>query len=161
MIRNGITIGLSFLSMLGMAACGSSASDDPLADSWSATSCYGSSSKPADVESCYTELTLGDDLTVELKAEQISLAATASNPGCTTTWRITGQQWSTDHVTETLTVTGKGATTVERAGCINEANDKEAAATSDLSIAEGSGTYTINENSLAIESGPLKGTYTR
>ncbi len=161
MIRNGITIGLSLLSMLGMAACGSSASDDPLADTWSSTSCYGSSSKPADVESCYTELTLGNDLTVELKAEQVSLSATASNPGCTSTWLITGQQWSTDHVGETLTLKGKGATTLERSSCIHEADDKEAAATSDLSIPEGSGTYTINENSLAIESGPLKGTYTR
>lgn len=161
MNRNGITIGLSFLSLLAIAACGSAASDDPLADTWSSTSCYGASSKPADVESCYTELTLGDDLTVELKTEQLSLAATSSNPGCTTTWLITGQQWSTDHVSETLTLKGKGATTVERAGCIHEADDKEAAATSDLSIAEGSGTYTINEDSLAIESGPLKGTYTR
>jgi hypothetical protein len=61
-----------------------------------------------------TELTLGDDLTVELKAEWRSLAATSTNPGCPTTKLITGQQWSTDHATTTFTLKGNGTATVER-----------------------------------------------
>jgi len=159
-INNSI-LGLSLLSLLAMAGCGDSAEDDPLAGTWSNTGCFGSATKPADVESCSTELTLGDDLTVELKAEWVSLSATATNPGCTTTRMVTGQQWSTEHATDTFTLTGNGAATVERSGCVNDMDDMAATATTDISVPTGDATYTISGDSLSVKSGSLQGTYTR
>lgn len=158
---NKIVLGFSLVPLLATAACGSSADDDPLAGVWSNTSCYGSSSKPADVESCETELTFDNDLTIQLKAEWISLAATSTNPGCTTTKLVTGQQWSTEHATDTFTLTGDGAATVERTGCVNEGDNMEATATTDISIPNGETTYTLSGDTLSIKSGLLEGTYTR
>jgi hypothetical protein len=156
-----ITIGFSLVSLLAVAGCGSSADDDPLAGTWGNSTCFGEASKPADVESCSTELTFGDDLTVELMAEQVSLAATATNPGCTTTRRVTGQEWSTDHAAGTFTVTGNAAATIERSGCVNDADNMDATATSDIDLPGGDTRYTLSDDTLSVSSGALQGTYTR
>lgn len=157
-----ITLGLSLMSLFAIAGCSSSDADtDPLTGTWSNTSCYGVPSKPADIESCNTELTFGDDLNIELKAERISLAATSTTPGCTTTRLITGQQWSTDHAAETFTVTGSGAATIERTDCINETDNMDATATTDVSIPREDTKYTLSGDTLSVKSGPLAGAYTR
>jgi hypothetical protein len=156
-----IITGFSLVSLLAMAGCGTSADDDPLAGTWSNSSCYGSTSKPADIESCTTELRFENDLTIELQAEWISLAATSTNPGCTTTKLVTGQQWSTDHERDTFTVTGGAEATMERTGCVNETDNMEPAATSDISIPTGETTYTLNGDTLTLQLGSLSGTYTR
>jgi hypothetical protein len=157
---NKITIGFSLVSLIAMAGCGNGV-DDPLAGTWSNTDCYGVSSKPADIESCNTELIFGNDLTLELTAERISLAATATTPGCTTTRLITGQKWSTDHARDTFTVTGDGATTIERTNCVNETDNMDAVDTTDVSISDGAATYTLSDNTLSVKSGSLTGTYIR
>jgi hypothetical protein len=155
------TIGFSLVSLIAMAGCGNGVEDDPLAGTWSNTDCYGVSSKPADIESCNTELTFGNDLTIELTAERISLAATSITPGCTTTRLVTGQQWSTDHGRDTFTVTGDGAATIERTNCVNEADNMEATATTDVSIPNGDSIYTLSGDTLSVKSGLLAGAYTR
>lgn len=156
-----IILGFSLLSLIAIAGCGSSAEDDPLTGTWSNTTCYGVASKPADIESCNTELTFEPDLDIELTAEQISLAATATNPGCTTTRLVTGQQWSTNHATETFTVTGNGSATIERTNCIHEEDNMDATATTDVSIPGGESTYTLSDDTLTIRTGLLEGIYTR
>ncbi len=156
-----IALGFSLVSLLATAGCGNGVSDDPLAGTWSNTSCYGSSSKPADIESCKTEMTFGDDLTVELRAEWISLSATATNPGCSTLKVVTGQTWSTEHEADTFTVSGDGKATMERTNCVNDADNLEASDTTDISIPGGDTTYTLSGDTLYVKSGSLEGTYTR
>jgi hypothetical protein len=158
---NKISIALSVMSLIAIAGCGSSAEDDPLTGTWSNSSCYGAASKPDDVESCNTELTFSGDLEIELMAERISLAATATNPGCTTTRLITGQEWSTDHEAGTFTVSGSGSATIERTDCVNEADDMDATSTKDVSIPAGETAYTLSDDTLTVKSGSLAGTYTR
>lgn len=158
---NKITIGFSLVSLIAIAGCGSDAENDLLAGTWTNSSCYGAASKPADIESCNTELTFGNDLEVELTAERVSLAATATTPGCTTTWLVTGQQWSTDHARDTFTVTGDGATTIERTSCVNDTDNMDAIDTTDIGIANGDTTYTLSGDTLSVASGSLAGTYTR
>lgn len=158
---NELIIGLSFMSLIATAGCGSSAEDDPLTGTWSNSSCYGVESKPDDVESCNTELTFSSDLEIELMAERISLAATATNPGCTTTRLITGQQWSTDHEEGTFTITGKASATIERTDCVNDSDDMDTTSTKDVSISAGETAYTLSDDTLNVKSGALAGTYTR
>lgn len=158
---NQFAFGLSFVSLFAIAGCGTDAADDPLAGTWSNDSCFGSASKPADVESCTTELSFSNDLDVELEATWISLAATAMNPGCTTTKAVAGQQWSADHAKDTFTVTGDGSSTVERTNCVNSADDMSSTATTDISIPSGATTYTLSGDTLTVPSGSLKGAYTR
>ena len=158
---NKLALGLSLVSLIAIAGCGSDAANDPLAGTWSNTSCYGTSTKPADVESCKTELTFSNDLNVNLKAEWVSLAATAMYPGCTTTKAATGQQWSADHAKDTFTVMGKASATMERTNCVNATDDLSPAATTDLSIPSGDTTYTLSGDTLTVQSGSLKGAYTR
>lgn len=157
---NKIALGFSFVSGLAMVGCGNGVDDDPLAGTWSNTNCFGES-KPADIESCNTELTFTNDLDIELRATWISLAATATNPGCTTTMMVTGQQWSAEHAADTFTVTGKGESTKERTECVNEEDNLEATATSDISIPDGDTEYTISGDTLTVKSGALAGTYSR
>lgn len=158
-----VAIGFSLLSMFSVLGCeqGDIASDDPLAGTWSNDACFGSSTMPEDVESCSTEITLANDLDVELKAEQLSLAATAMNPGCTTTRRITGQKWSTNHETDTLTITGRGNATIERSGCVKAEDNLEAEPTSDIALRPGDMRYELDGDTLSVLSGSLSGTYTR
>jgi hypothetical protein len=158
---NNIALGLSFMSLIAVAGCGSSADDDPLTGTWSNSNCYGADSKPADIESCNTELTFGGDLEIELMAERISLAATATNPGCTTTRVITGQQWSTNHEEGTFSVDGSGSATIERTDCVNEADNMDESSTKDVSISAGEAEYTLSDDTLIVKSGSLAGTYTR
>jgi hypothetical protein len=147
--------------LFAIAGCGTDAADDPLAGTWSNDTCFGTSSKPADVESCTTELSFSNDLDVELEATWISLAATATYPGCTTTKLVTGQQWSTDHAKDTFTVDGGGESTVERSNCVNSEDDLSSTATTDISIPSGATTYTLSGDTLTVQSGTLKGVYTR
>lgn len=158
---NELALGLSLVSLFAIAGCGSDAADDPLAGTWSNSSCFGTSSKPADVESCKTEVTFTNDLNVDLEAEWVSLAATAMYPGCTTTKLVTGQQWSTDHAKDTFTVMGKASATVERKNCVNSTDNLSAASTTDITIPSGDTKYTLSGDKLTIESGSLKGAYTR
>lgn len=158
---NKITLGFSLVSLFAVAGCGNGVDDDPLAGNWSNSSCYGLDSKPADIESCNTELSFGNDLNIELIAERISLAATATTPGCTSTRLVTGQQWSTDHATDTFTVTGNGVSTLERSNCVNDADNMDATDTTDVNIPPGDTTYTLSGDTLSVKSGALAGTYTR
>jgi hypothetical protein len=156
-----IALGFSLLSASAMLGCGNGVEDDPLAGEWSNDKCFGSASKPADVESCAVALSLTDALEVELDATWISLAATETNPGCTTTRSVTGQVWSADHATNTMTVSGKGVSTLGRTDCVIEEDNLEAEETTDISLIAGEAVYEINSDSLTILSGSLKGTYTR
>jgi hypothetical protein len=158
---NKLAIGFSIVSVLAIAGCGNGVSDDPLAGSWSNTNCFGASSKPADIESCSSELTFSNELDIELKATWISLAATAMTPGCTTTRLVTGQQWSTEHEAGTFTVTGSGASTIERTNCVNDEDNLNASATTDISIPGGEVTYVLKSETLTVQSSSLQGSYTR
>jgi len=156
-----IVIGFSLAAGLAITGCGNGVADDPLAGTWSNKDCFGSSSTPADVESCSTALMFTNDLDVQLTASWISRSATKTNPGCTTTRVVTGQQWTTDHGTGTFTVTGAGTATMERSHCVNSVDNVAATETTDISIPTGDTDYTISGNTLAVQSGPLKGTYKR
>jgi hypothetical protein len=157
---NMIITGLFLLA--GLAGCdGNGVASDPLAATWSNKSCFGSSSKPADIDSCSTTLTFGDDLSIMLEARWISLAATATTPGCTTLKMVQGQTWSTDHGANTFTVSGKGDATMERTSCVNAADNHVASPTTDIAIPLGDTSYEINANTLTVSSGALGGTYTR
>jgi hypothetical protein len=156
-------IGVSILSTFSMLGCGrgTGATDDPLAGTWRNDACFGSSSKPADVERCAVALTFTNGLGVELEAKWISLAATAMNPGCTTTRRVTGQKWSTNHATQTLTVTGTGNATIERSHCVNAEDKSDAIPTSDIEIRPGDMSYELDDGTLRVFTGDLRGTYSR
>jgi hypothetical protein len=156
MILNRMALGLSAAMVLAVTGCGG---EDPLTGTWTNNSCFGSATKPAGVEECKTSLTFSDDLTFSLKSEEEAMPATATAPGCTTTREIKGQSWSTDGKTFTLVGTGKA--TIERSNCVNETDEFQAAPTPDMKMPTGSATYTIVDESLTIESGLLKGTYTR
>jgi azurin len=158
---NKIALGFSLLSGLAMAGCDKRVEDDPLAGTWSNTECFGSSSMPADIESCSSELTFTNELEVELKAEWTSRAATETHPGCTTIKRVTGQEWSAEHATDTFTVTGNGTATMEREDCVKPEDDVAATATTSISIPNGDTKYTISGDVLSVQSGALKGTYNR
>jgi hypothetical protein len=156
-------IGFSLLSASSMFHCerGDGASSDPLAGTWRSDACFGTPSTPAEVERCSVELTFTNGLIVELKAKWISLAATAENPGCTITRRVTGQRWSTNHAARTLTVTGSGIATIERSGCIHAEDNLDPRPTTDIEILPGEMRYELDGNMLRVLTGSLQGTYTR
>lgn len=156
-----IALGFSLLSASAMVGCGNGVEGDPLAAEWTNDKCFGSASMPSDVESCAVSLTLGDDLSVQLDATWISLAATETNPGCTTTRSVTGQVWSSDHATNTLTISGTGVATIARADCVIPEDNFEAKETTEIALVAGEAVYEINSDSLTIQSGSLKGTYNR
>lgn len=156
---NKLLIALSCVSFLAIAGCSVSAADDPLTGNWKNTECFGLASKPADIDSCSTELDFTVDLDVKLIAKEVSLAATATHPGCTTTKIASGQKWSTDSTT--VAITGSSAATLQRASCVNETDNQAATTTTDISIPAGDSPYTISGNTLTIASGALKGIYTR
>jgi hypothetical protein len=152
-----LVFALSLAALL--PACGSSGADDPLTGSWSNTSCFGSSTIPADVDKCTTTLTFTTGLDIELRAEWFSKPATATNPGCTTTRQVVGQQWSTDSTT--FTVTGSGTSTVERTKCVNETDNMAPVPTTDIAIPSGGTRYEISNGTLSILSGDLSGSYAK
>lgn len=158
---SNIALGLSLASVLAMAGCGNGVADDPLAGTWSNTSCFGSATKPTDIASCRSELMFSNDLEIELTATRISLAATAMYPGCTTTKMVTGQQWYVEHETDTVTITGEGASTIERTDCVNTSDNLDERPTTDISIPAGDTIYVVANNKLTVQSGALQGTYTR
>lgn len=140
-------------------SCEASTSDDPLTGTWSNDNCFGVSSMPDDIEACNTELSFNSGLDVELKVEWVSKAATANYAGCTTTRLVTGQTWSTDG--STFTVSGDGVATSERTGCVNDADNSSPAKVSGIAIPSGDTSYTLSGDSLTVGSGALKGAYTR
>src|SRR5512132_341140 len=148
MFLNRMTLGLSFAMVLAGVGCGG---DDPLTGSWSNDSCFGVKTMPEGVKSCRTSLTFTNELTFELKAEQVSEPATAMAPGCTTPRLITGQTWSTDGTSFTLE--GPGKATMERTSCVNATDELKAAPTSDIAIPTDRSGYVITDNSLTIASG--------
>lgn len=166
-------IKLSFLpviALVALAGCNeesketeTGATPDPLTGDWSGAVCFGSAQKPAEVESCKTTLSFSKDLDFSMEAAWVNLAATTDNPGCTTTKRVTGQKWATDHETNTLTITGTSHATMERAKCVNEKDNLQTSATNDISIQAGKYRYSIDDDgdTLNIESGPLRGAFTR
>jgi len=95
------------------------------------------------------------------RTASVVLPATAETPGCTTTRQITGQQWSAEHETDTLTVTGEGVATIERTDCVNDDDNMDEAPTSDVSIPNGKTIYVLSGDTLTVKSGLLTGTYTR
>ncbi len=158
---NQFALGLSLVSLFAIAGCGTDAASDPLTGTWSNDKCFGTASKPADIESCMTELSFTSELDIELEATWVSLAATATHPGCTTVKAVTGQQWSTDHAEDTFTVDGTGKSTIERTKCVNAADNLAVSATTEISIPSGDTTYTLNGDTLTVSSGTLKGVYSR
>lgn len=153
-----MALGLSLGFVFAVTGC-AGGGDDPLTGTWKNKACFGSESAPADIKECTVTLTFTDDLDIELAAEWMSRPATLTNPGCTTTKRVTGQQWSTD--SETLAVTGSGHSTIERANCVNMEDNMMAKATTEISIPSGDTKYQISNNQLTILSRGLAGTYTR
>ncbi len=161
-MKNSSNLAFSLLASFALAACGGTdAVDDPLAGTWTNSECFGASSKPADIESCSTELTFTDALDITLQTEWISLAATATNPGCTTTKIASGQTWSASHADGTFTVSGDGSATMERSNCVDPADDSSAESTTDIAIPSGDHDYEISGDTLTIKSGALQGVYTR
>lgn len=158
---HSIALASSTLALLALQGCGNGVADDPLTGTWSNTACFGSSSVPSDVASCSVTLTFSDGLDIQLKATWISLAATATNPGCTTTRLVQGQTWSADHDANTFTVSGDGTATMERSDCVNAEDNQSAVATTDIAIPSGDTTYSISGNTLTVTTGALKGTYSR
>jgi len=156
-----VALGLSVVSLVAIVGCGTDAESDPLTGSWSNTNCFGSTTKPSDIESCTTVLRFTSDLEVELEATWVSLAATATTPGCTSTKLVKGHQWSTDHAKDTFSVTGTGEATLERTKCVNETDNMAPTATSDFRIPSGATKYTLSDDTLTISEGPLKGVYTK
>lgn len=161
MTHTRMFLGLSLVGALALTACGGTTAADPLTGTWSNTSCYGTSSTPVSIASCSVVVSFSADLNVDLTVAWVSMPATATYPGCTTTKRVTGQQWSTDSAlpTSTMTVTGAGAATVERTGCVNATDNMDATATSDISITSGDTEYQISGTTLTIMSGSVAGTY--
>jgi len=154
-------IAIGTLLAASLAGCGNGVTSDPLAGTWSNQSCFGTSSKPADIESCSIALTFSEDLSIMLEARWISLAATATNPGCTTTRMVVGQTWSADHGADTFTVSGTGEATTARTDCVNDVDNQEAVATKEIGIPLGDTDYEINGDTLTVSSGALAGKYTR
>lgn len=155
MFLNRMALGLSVAMVFAGVGCGG---DDALTGTWSNDSCFGMKTMPEGIKSCKTALTFTNELTFELKAEQVSEPATAMAPGCTTTRLIQGQTWSTDGTSFTLEGTGKA--TMERTSCVNVTDELKAAPTSDIAIPKDRSGYVITDNSLTIAAGPLAGTYT-
>lgn len=158
-----IAIGISLLSISAMLGCGkgTSATEDPLTGTWQNDACFGSPSKPSDIESCSVEVAFLKSLDFQLTARWISLAATAVNPGCTTTRRITGQTWSTNHEAGTLTLIGRGDATLERSACVDEKDNVPPEPTTDIEARPGDMSYEVGEDTLRILTGSLQGTYQR
>lgn len=155
--------GLSILVTLSVLGCQQSsvATEDPLTGTWGSDACFGSSTTPEDVERCSVELVFASELDFSLRAEWISLAATARDPGCTTVRQVTGQKWSTNHDTSTLTLTGSGQATLERSSCVNPEDNLEPTATSDIEVRPGNMRYEISDDTLRVLAGSLEGSYTR
>lgn len=154
--------GLLLGAALAVTGCKDRVPDDPLMGTWHNTTCFGTPLTPPDIARCTLALTFRTDLGIDLKAEWVSLPATSMHPGCITTRRVTGQNWSTKHATadsESLTVTGTGAATIERTDCLHMENNLKASPTSDISIASSTAQYQISDDMLIIPSGDLAGTY--
>lgn len=144
-------------ALLALSGCGSSSADDPLTGTWNNATCFGDAEPSADIERCTTSLTFTVGLDIDLVAVWFSRPATSINPGCVTSRRVSGQQWSTDAAT--FTVTGSGAATIERTGCVDPTDDYAATATSDIAIPGGDTSYQISGTTLTVLSGDLTGTY--
>lgn len=158
---HSIAAASSMLALLALQGCGNGVADDPLTGTWTNTTCFGTDSTPADVASCTVTLTFSDGLDIQLQATWISLAATATNPGCTTTRLVQGQTWSADHEENTFTVSGDGEATLERSDCVNAEDNQAASATTDIAIPSGDTTYSISGDTLTVTTGALQGTYSR
>jgi hypothetical protein len=150
----------SLLALFALAGC-NTAAQDPLTGTWTNTTCFGSTSTPADISSCSVALSFTSGLDVSLTATWLSMPATAQYPGCTTTKRVTGQQWSTQsgQEGEILTVTGDGTATTARSGCVNATDDLAAMPVTGISIESGNTDYQISNGILTVTSGNLTGTY--
>lgn len=166
MILHRMAIGSLVLSMLALLGCengaiGDGGKEDPIAGKWTSDACYGGGATLANIESCSVELDLQSDLDLELKADWVSLPATEERPGCTTTRRVTGLKWHTDHKAGTLTVTGMANATIERTGCVKAEDNLKAEPAQDIEVRPGDMTYELKGDTLTILSGSLQGTYAR
>lgn len=152
------TVLVSLVSLLAFSGCRSS---DPLAGTWSNETCYGSTSTPEDIESCEVALTFTDGLEMSLRAEWVSLPATANFPGCITTQEVTGKDWSTrpESDFDVLTVKGHGTATMERRGCVRPEDDLDETETSQIKLPSGEINYQITDGVLTILTTELEGTY--
>lgn len=148
---------------VAFALSGCGGSSDPLAGTWSNTTCYGSDTMPADIESCAVSLRFTDELTIELQADWLSMPATADYPGCTTTKLVTGQSWSTQEAKDydVLTIAGTGTPTIERTGCVYDADNMDPTDTTEISIPEGDVDYQISGDGLTVMTTSLEGSYTK
>lgn len=180
MKHQGLYVGLSLLSALAFSALAGcdqdtttetssdtdtdanrGASPDPLTGDWKGENCFGSAQKPSEVESCSITLSFSKDLDFSMEAAWVNLAATQEYPGCTTTKRVTGQKWSTDHDKDTIHITGTSHATMERAKCVDPKDEVQTSSTDDISVPAGDYHYSIDGTTLNIDSGPLKGVYAR
>ncbi len=152
------------LALLGSGGCTINGPNDPLTGTWTNTSCYGSGSMPVDIQSCSLSLAFGADLSIVLTDQRQALPATLIYPRCTTTRRVSGQQYSTSNgasASMIVTVSGNGTSTVERTGCANPSDNAAPAPDSVDSIPNGGTTYEISASVLTIPTGPLAGHYSR
>lgn len=155
----------SFVAVFALAACAPAANgpNDALTGTWTNSTCFGSSSMPADVQSCSLTLVFGADLTLSLTDTRQSLPATAVYPRCTTTRRVSGQRYSTSDGIGPMRVTimGDSSSTVERTGCVNSADNQAAMADTVDVVPAGVLSYQLSANNLTISSGPLMGSFSR
>ena len=162
MIRT--TLFAVILPLLATAGCTINGPNDALTGTWTNTSCYGSPTMPADIQSCSTSVEFGADLSVTVVDSRQAQPATAMYPRCTITRRATGQQYSTSNGTGslmTVTITGQSTSTIERTGCANATDNAAPAADTFNPIPAGVAPYQISTNMLTISAGSLAGSYTR
>ena len=147
-------------ALLLVIGCGGKGPDDPITATWANDTCFGDTSKPADIQSCKTSIRFDADLSVTLINSRLSLPATAVNPRCNTNRLVTGMKYSTNSM-GTLTLTGTSMSTLERKDCANAADNQAPMADTRDSLTAGTLSYTIKDKTLSITSGPLLGDYTR
>src|SRR5205814_1537261 len=109
-----------------LAAAGCNGPNDALTGTWTNSSCFGTATMPADIQTCSTSLAFSRDLDLVIRDVRQSQPATANYPRCTSTRTISGQQYSTSNnggASGTLTLAGDSTSTLERAGCANDSDN--------------------------------------
>lgn len=158
------TIPATMFAVLATAGCAINGPNDALTGTWTNSDCFGSPAMPADIQSCSISLAFASDLSVSLTDTRQSQPATALYPRCTTTRRVTGQQYSTSDPasnSRTVTITGSGTSTLERTGCANSTDNAAPTADTADSIPSGALGYELGADILTFATGPLAGHYSR
>jgi hypothetical protein len=149
------------LALVGFGCgCGGNGPDDPLTGTWSRVVCFGDTTMPSDIQSCKLSLRFDANLTFALINARQSMPATAVYPRCNAVRTVTGLTYSTN-TTGTLTLSGSSVSTLERTGCVNDADNQAAVADTRDSVAAGAIAYSIKNDTLTLSAGQLAGEYKR